>query len=75
MDVKREDLVLIQKTIDGEEMYALRKDIEEICERCGDCSECEGTDLDDGECVTAYINIVFYEKKIFYESDLKEDPK
>lgn len=73
MGVKRADLVLIQKTIDGEEMYALRKDTEEICERCGDCSECEGTDLDDGECVTAYVQIVYHEKRIFYESELKEE--
>lgn len=73
MEVKREDLVFITKTDSGEKMYALRKDVEEICERCGHCSDSEGTDLDDGECLTAYIDIVYREKQIFYESDLKEE--
>ena len=54
---------------DGDKIYALKKDVEEICRKC---SACNGVDIEDGcGCLIAYTEICYRNKPIFYGSDLK----
>lgn len=74
MGVKKEDLVFITKTMDEEKMYAFKADVEEICKRCDAFGACQRADIEDGcGCITAYLELCYHEKQIFYESDLKEE--
>jgi len=74
MERIKDDLVFIQKTMDGEFMYAFRSDVEEICKRCDAFGSCKGADIEDQcGCSTAFLEICYREKKIFYESELEEE--
>ena len=74
MEMKKKDLVFITTTVDEEKIYAFRKDVEEICNRCDAFGACQGADIEDGcGCVTAFIEICYREKQLFYESDLKKE--
>jgi len=58
---------------DKEKIYALRKDVEEVCKSC---SVCDGEDIEDGcGCLTAFVLICNSDRPIFYESDLRKIKK
>jgi len=66
--------VFLTTTYDDEDkIFALKKDVEEICKKCSDC---DGRDIEDGcGCLTAFMEICYRNKSIFYGSDLKEFPE
>lgn len=53
-------------------MYAFRSDVEEICKDCEDHKSCVQIE-DDCGCISAFLELVWRDKKILYESELKED--
>jgi len=58
---------------DKDKIFALKKDVKEICKKC---SVGDGADIEDGcGCLIAYAQICYQCKPIFYGSDLKESPK
>ena len=66
--------VFLTTTVDSEDkIYAQKEDVEEACKNCSDCN---GEDIEAGYgCLTAYLEICYQDKPIFYGSDLKERAK
>lgn len=51
-------------------MYAFRSDVEEICKDCEDHKSCVQIE-DDCGCISAFLELVWRDKKILYESELR----
>jgi len=66
---KRKYAYLTNTYDDKDKIYALKKDVKEICKKC---SVCDGADIKDGcGCLIAYTEICYRNKPIFYGSELK----
>jgi len=67
---KRKYVYLTNTYDDQDKIFALKKDVEEICRKCVDYDFC--SDIEDGcGCLTTYCEICWAHKPIFYGSELK----